>query len=96
MAARSDGDRYGEMVLYEFPKQELIYGPSQITLMGRPDAIPEDQQPGQLAPALERDGIKYVSMAAYKQGENPAIMRAPMVVKWLQYFMGGIQWGELD
>ncbi|MEM9214252.1 MAG: UPF0182 family protein [Cyanobacteria bacterium P01_F01_bin.150] len=31
MAARSDGDRYGEMVLYEFPKQELVYGPSQIT-----------------------------------------------------------------
>ena len=30
MAARSDGDRYGEMVLYEFPKQELVYGPSQI------------------------------------------------------------------
>ena len=30
MAARSDGDRYGDMVLYEFPKQELVYGPSQI------------------------------------------------------------------
>ena len=30
MAARSDGDRYGEIVLYEFPKQELVYGPSQI------------------------------------------------------------------
>ncbi|NEQ99459.1 MAG: UPF0182 family protein, partial [Cyanothece sp. SIO2G6] len=30
MAARSDGDRYGEMVLYAFPKQELVFGPSQI------------------------------------------------------------------
>lgn len=30
MAARSDGDRYGETILYDFPKQELVYGPSQI------------------------------------------------------------------
>ena len=30
MAARSDGGNYGRLLLYEFPKQELIYGPSQI------------------------------------------------------------------
>ena len=30
MAARSDGDNYGSMLLYEFPKQKLIYGPFQI------------------------------------------------------------------
>ena len=30
MAGRSDGANYGEMLLYEFPKQELVYGPSQI------------------------------------------------------------------
>jgi uncharacterized membrane protein (UPF0182 family) len=30
MAARSDGDRYGELLLYDFPNQQLIYGPSQI------------------------------------------------------------------
>lgn len=30
MAGRSDDPRYGELVVYEFPKQELIYGPSQI------------------------------------------------------------------
>ncbi|MBE9044361.1 UPF0182 family protein [Pleurocapsales cyanobacterium LEGE 10410] len=30
MAARSDGDNYGRLRLYEFPKQELIYGPFQI------------------------------------------------------------------
>ncbi len=30
MAARSDGENYGRLLLYEFPKQELIYGPSQI------------------------------------------------------------------
>ncbi|MEL7493589.1 MAG: UPF0182 family protein, partial [Cyanobacteria bacterium J06554_11] len=30
MAARCDGERYGQLVLYEFPKQVLVYGPQQI------------------------------------------------------------------
>jgi uncharacterized membrane protein (UPF0182 family) len=30
MAGGSDGDNYGKLLLYEFPKQELIFGPSQI------------------------------------------------------------------
>lgn len=30
MAARSDGADYGKLSLYEFPKQELVYGPFQI------------------------------------------------------------------
>lgn len=39
LAARCDGDRYGEAILYEFPKQELIYGPRQIE--ARIDQNPE-------------------------------------------------------
>ena len=30
MAARSDGEQYGKLFLYEFPKQELVYGIQQI------------------------------------------------------------------
>lgn len=30
MAARSDEPHYGELIVYEFPKQELVYGPMQI------------------------------------------------------------------
>jgi uncharacterized membrane protein (UPF0182 family) len=30
MAGRSDGERNGELVAYQFPKQELVFGPSQI------------------------------------------------------------------
>ncbi|WP_188206440.1 UPF0182 family membrane protein [Alkalibacillus aidingensis] len=30
MGARNDGDNYGELVVYRFPKQENIYGPQQI------------------------------------------------------------------
>ncbi|ERN41154.1 hypothetical protein KR51_00022820 [Rubidibacter lacunae KORDI 51-2] len=30
LAARSDGDNYGKLLLYEFPKQKLVFGPEQI------------------------------------------------------------------
>lgn len=30
LAARSDGAHYGHLLVYEFPKQELVYGPMQI------------------------------------------------------------------
>jgi uncharacterized membrane protein (UPF0182 family) len=30
MVARSDGDNYGRLVVYRFPKQQLVYGPRQI------------------------------------------------------------------
>jgi len=39
MAARSDGNRYGELIVYRFPKQELVFGPLQIE--GRIDQDPE-------------------------------------------------------
>ena len=30
MVARSDGDNYGKMLVFQFPKQKLVFGPSQI------------------------------------------------------------------
>ncbi len=39
LAARSDGEHYGQLVAYRFPKQELIFGPLQIE--GRIDQDPE-------------------------------------------------------
>ncbi|ESA37455.1 upf0182 protein [Leptolyngbya sp. Heron Island J] len=39
MAARSDGEHYGKLLLYEFPKQELVYGPHQVE--ARIDQNPE-------------------------------------------------------
>ncbi len=39
LAARSDGENYGQLVVYQFPKQELIYGPLQIE--ARIDQNPE-------------------------------------------------------
>ena len=39
LAARSDGEYYGQLVTFRFPKQELIFGPLQIE--GRIDQDPE-------------------------------------------------------
>ena len=30
MVARSDGENYGKMLVFQFPKQKLVFGPSQI------------------------------------------------------------------
>ena len=38
MVARSDGDHYGKLEVYTFPKQKLIYGPSQIVARINQDA----------------------------------------------------------
>ncbi|MGA2263513.1 MAG: UPF0182 family protein [Acidobacteriota bacterium] len=38
MVARSDGDRYGQLVVYRFPKQKLVYGPKQIVARINQDA----------------------------------------------------------
>jgi hypothetical protein len=42
MAGRSDEENYGKLLLYEFPKQELIFGPFQIE--ARIDQNPEISQ----------------------------------------------------
>ncbi|MEM7114036.1 MAG: UPF0182 family protein [Chloroflexota bacterium] len=42
LAARNDGENYGELIAYELPKQELIFGPIQIE--GRIDQEPEISQ----------------------------------------------------
>ena len=38
MVARSDGENYGKLDVYKFPKQKLIYGPSQIVARINQDA----------------------------------------------------------
>jgi uncharacterized membrane protein (UPF0182 family) len=38
MVARSDGDHYGQLVVYRFPKQKLVYGPKQIVARINQDA----------------------------------------------------------
>lgn len=43
LAARSDGENYGKMLLYQFPKQELFYGPEQLEARINQDPIISQQ-----------------------------------------------------
>jgi len=38
LVARNDGDNYGKLVVYRFPKQKLIYGPEQVNARISQDA----------------------------------------------------------
>jgi hypothetical protein len=43
LAARSDGENYGKLLLYVFPKQRLVYGPEQIEARINQDPIISQQ-----------------------------------------------------
>lgn len=43
LAARSDGENYGKLLLYAFPKQRLVYGPEQIEARINQDPIISQQ-----------------------------------------------------
>ncbi len=39
LAARCDGENYGKLLLYKFPKQKLVYGPDQIQALINQDPV---------------------------------------------------------
>lgn len=43
LAARSDGEDYGKLLLYKFPKQKLVYGPNQIEALINQDPVISQQ-----------------------------------------------------
>ena len=43
LAARSDGDNYGKLLLYEFPNQQLVYGTEQIEARINQDPVISQQ-----------------------------------------------------
>ncbi len=73
-----------------------IYGPSIPGMLGikgnQPPAMSSDKK---VIPA-EAFGIKVMSMAMLSNDDSPAILRGPMVTKYLQMFVAQVAWGELD
>ena len=55
LAGRSDGDNYGKLLLYQFPKQRLVYGPEQIEAR-----INQDPQISQLISLWNRQGSRVI------------------------------------
>ena len=73
-----------------------ILGPSIPGMLGLPvDQPPSATDDGRMIPP-ERYGIKAASMGLLRNDDNPAIMRGPMVSKYLQMLVGQVAWGELD
>ena len=73
-----------------------VLGPSIPGMLGLPtDQPPEATPDGRIVPP-NRHGLKAVSMGLLRGDDNPAILRGPMVSKYLQMFVGAVDWGELD
>lgn len=39
MVARSDGEQYGQLIVFQFPKQKLVFGPSQVVARINQDQV---------------------------------------------------------
>src|SRR5664279_5668656 len=72
-----------------------VLGPSIPVMLGLPAGRPEMYPNGKLMPA-ERYGLKVVSMGMLTGDDSPAILRGPMVSKYLRMFIDDVQWGQLD
>ncbi len=73
-----------------------VLGPSIPGMLGIPTGEPPAMtQHGMMIPA-ERHGLKVVSMGMLTGDDKPAVLRGPMVGKYLKMFVGGVQWGPLD
>ncbi|MBS1849049.1 MAG: P-loop NTPase [Actinobacteria bacterium] len=73
-----------------------VLGPSIPGMLGLSFGEPPQASPeGKLLPT-EVHGLKAVSMGLLRSDDEPAIMRGPMVTKYLQMFLAQVAWGELD
>ena len=64
------------------------------------DILPTGEPPQMTADSrmvsAQRYGLKMVSMGMLTGDDQPAVLRGPMVGKYLKMFIAGVQWGELD
>ncbi len=72
-----------------------IYGPSIPGILGLPSEKPAMTPGGHVVPA-QAHGIKVISMGMLTDHDQPAILRGPMVTKYLQMFVRQVEWGALD
>lgn len=74
-----------------------LYGPSIPGMMGIPAGQPPAMTPdGKRVIPAEAHGLKVISMAMLTGDDKPAILRGPMVTKYLQMFITQVDWGQLD
>jgi ATP-binding protein involved in chromosome partitioning len=73
-----------------------VLGPSIPGMLGLPTGQPPATTADQKMVPAQRYGLKTISMGMFTGDDNPAIMRGPMVGKYLKMFVDSVEWGQLD
>ncbi len=73
-----------------------VLGPSIPGMLGIPTDRPPAATPDGKAIPAERHGVKTMSMGMFTGEDTPAVLRGPMVGKYLRMLIGGVHWGHLD
>ncbi|MEC5414784.1 Mrp/NBP35 family ATP-binding protein, partial [Aurantimonas sp. C2-4-R8] len=73
-----------------------LYGPSIPGMLGIPGGEPPAMTPGKKVIPAEAYGVKVMSMGMLTGDDKPAVLRGPMVTKYLQMFITQVDWGQLD
>jgi len=73
-----------------------VFGPSIPGMLGLPTGQQPEATPDRKLVPPERHGLKVISMGMLREDDDPAILRGPMVGKYLSFFVGSVQWGQLD
>jgi ATP-binding protein involved in chromosome partitioning len=71
-----------------------VYGPNVPQMLGASDARPTVNV-NKLVP-IEAHGLKLMSMAILKPGDEPMIVRGPILHGLVRQFLQDVDWGELD
>jgi ATP-binding protein involved in chromosome partitioning len=73
-----------------------VLGPSIPGMLGLPVGQPPAMTPDNKIIPADRHNLKVMSMGMLTVDDNPAILRGPMVGKYLTMFIGSVKWGQLD
>ena len=73
-----------------------ILGPSIPGMLGIPTGQPPHKPRRARSIPAQRHSLKVVSMGMFTGDDNPAVLRGPMVGKYLKMFIDGVQWGTMD
>ena len=73
-----------------------VFGPSIPGMLGLPTGEPPLTTPDRKIVPAERFGLQTMSMGLITGDDTPAVLRGPMVSKYLQMFIGEVAWSPLD
>ena len=71
-----------------------VYGPNVPLMLGASDVRPTVE--GNKLLPIEAHGVRMMSMALLKPGDEPMIVRGPILHGLVRQFLQDVKWGELD